>query len=97
MREATVFGLFSLAAESIAALRSALKSQNETARVSAAQTVLDRLGIRALGDVPGPPTPPTTESEIEACVRAILRHDFHGLDDDAVLGRIRALLDRRQR
>jgi transposase-like protein len=46
MREATLYGLFSLAADSIAALRTALKSPAEMARVAAAQTVLDRLGIR---------------------------------------------------
>jgi hypothetical protein len=95
MREATVFGLFSLASDSITALRSALKSQNETARVSAARTVLDRLGIRAVGDAPGASTSAATESELETCVRAVLRNEFQGLDDRDVLSRIRALLDRK--
>jgi len=97
MHAATRYGLFSLATDAISALRTALKGQNETARVSAAQIVLDRLGVgRAAntGEYEPQPSPAGTplDAEINARARRRLLDDFRGLDDRQIVSRVRALL-----
>jgi hypothetical protein len=96
MREASLCGLFSMAAESINALRSALRSQSEPARVSAAQTVLDRLGIRerpaSSDQKPEIGARVSTGAELEARARETVLKEFRGLDDEQLVRRVRALL-----
>jgi hypothetical protein len=96
MREATLYGLFSLAADSIAALRTALKSPAEMARVAAAQTVLDRLGIRDEPQLTEDPSASTERAirdpELENCFSKSVLNEFRALDDNELLARMRALL-----
>jgi transposase-like protein len=98
MHAATRYGLFSLAADAITALRTALKGQNETARVSAAEIVLDRLGVGRRSQLSADLVSPSEagasllDAEIQARARGLLQDEFRGLDDGQVLSRVRALL-----
>ena len=98
MHAAARYGLFSLANDSITALRNALKGQNETARVSAAQIVLERLGVGKHGqeatELPSPSEAgvPALDAEIEARARHLLRSELLGLDDAQLVRRVRHLL-----
>jgi hypothetical protein len=96
MREATLCGLFSMAAESINALRSALKSQNETARVAAAQTVLDRLGIRETPVSPKNESMSTTRAPTDGELVMRMRHEVlresQDVDEHEIVRRVRAIL-----
>ena len=98
MHAATRYGLFSLASESISALRHALKGQSETARVSAAQIVLDRLGVGRAGDPSALLSHqseldmPLADAEIDARARHLLRRELSGLDDTRLVQRVRELI-----
>ena len=98
MHAAARYGLFSLANDSITALRNALKGQNEAARVNAAQIVLERLGVGKREQEAHDPTGQSAASvhlldaEIDARARHVLRNELRGLDDAQLVRRVRALI-----
>jgi hypothetical protein len=97
MHAAARYGLFSLATDAVSALRSSLKGQNEAARVSAAQIVLDRLDVgrgrhAGEGEAQADAEGSLLDAEINARARHLLQDEFRGLDDAQIIARVRALL-----
>lgn len=101
-RELVHARLLALGEKAMSALEDVLAGDNDTARVSAARTVLDRL-TQASGDGDGvaePEAHPATadshalsDPQLEQRVRQFIFEEFRTLDDREVIIRIRAVLE----
>jgi arginine/ornithine N-succinyltransferase beta subunit len=95
LRDAAQARLVGMADKAIDALAAVMNGDNDSARVAAARTVLDRIGPAATGDrLPRADDPMAmTDDELQSRVRAAVLEEFRGLSDDAVVARVRRALD----